>query len=243
MPPTMTSPRTRLIVPLDFQTLREAVEMAQRLAGLAEMFKVGLELFNAEGPPAIRAISDIAGPVFYDCKLFDIPNTVAGAAASVTRMRVGMFNVHALGGREMMRAAARVTAQKAADLEIARPLVLGVTMVTSLGADDLQDLGIARTMRDQVVALAQLSRDCGLDGVVASPHEIAEIKQACGDDFIVVAPGVRPAWASHGDQKRVTTPNEAAAAGADYVVIGRPITQAADPAAAAMRVAQELAEA
>ncbi|HUT75414.1 MAG TPA: orotidine-5'-phosphate decarboxylase [Armatimonadota bacterium] len=233
----------KLITALDFPTLREAAQMAEKLAGLVQMFKVGLELFNAEGPPALRAISDIAGAVFYDSKLMDIPNTVAGAAASIVSARVAMFNVHASGGREMMQAAVRAAADKAAELEIERPLVLGVTVLTSMDEAGMRELGIARGMREQVLALAQMAREAGLDGVVASPHEIADLKQACGEDFVVVTPGVRPDWAPHGDQKRVMTPRQAAAAGADYVVVGRPITRAPDPTAAAMRVSQELASA
>jgi len=237
----MARSHPRLIVALDHPTLREALEVAGKLAGLADIFKVGLELFNAEGPAAVRAVSDAAGPVFYDSKLMDIPNTVAGAAASITRMRVAMFNVHALGGVEMMRAAARAAADKADELEVPRPLVLGVTVLTSLSEEDLRGLGVTRPVREQVVALAQMAREAGLDGVVASPHEIADIKQACGRDFVVVAPGVRPEWAGRGDQKRVMTPLQAAEAGADYVVVGRPIIQADDPAAAASRIARELA--
>ncbi len=237
----MASSHPKLIVALDYPTLREAEEMARGLAGLAEMFKVGLELFSAEGPPALRAIADIGGPVFFDGKLMDIPNTVAGAAAHITAARVAMFNVHALGGREMMRAAAHAAARKAEELEIARPLVLGVTILTSIDEPGLRELGVARAMRDQVSALAQMAREAEMDGVVASPQEIGDIRQACGRDFIIVTPGVRPTWADHGDQKRVMTPREAAQAGADYVVVGRPITRAHDPAQAAMRISQELA--
>ena len=231
----------RLIVALDFPTLREAVEVAEILAGTAAMFKVGLELFNAEGPAALRGISDVGGPVFYDSKLHDIPNTVAGAAASITSARVAMFNVHAMGGQEMMRAAVRGAAQRAQELGIQRPLVLGVTVLTSTSEEGLRETGVARSMCDQVVALARMARDAGLDGVIASPHEIGDVKEACGRDFLVVTPGVRPAWASRDDQKRVMTPQQAAEAGADYVVIGRPITRAPDPAEAAMRMLQELA--
>jgi len=237
----MARSHPRLIIALDFPTLREAVRVADKLAGLAEMYKVGLELFNAEGPAALRAIGDTAGPVFYDAKLMDIPNTVAGAAASLVSARVAMFNVHTLGGREMMEAAAHAAARKAEELEIQRPLVLGVTVLTSVNEHALRDIGIGRPMREQVVALAQIAREAGLDGVVASAHEIGDIKQACGHDFLVVTPGIRPTWADEGDQKRVMTPEQAAAAGADYVVVGRPITRAPDPAEAAMRISQELA--
>jgi orotidine-5'-phosphate decarboxylase len=235
----MTSQRPRLIVALDLSSLPDAVAMAQRLAGVADMFKVGLELFSAEGPAALRAIADI-GPVFYDAKLLDIPNTVAGAAANITAAGVAMFNVHATGGLEMMRAAVAAAGDKSTELEAARPLILGVTVLTSISEHGLQELGVARSMCEQVVALARMARDSGLDGVVASPHEIADIKQACGADFLVVTPGVRPAWAESDDQKRVMTPREAAAAGADFIVVGRPITRSQSPADAARRVLQEL---
>ena len=236
----MARSHPRLVVALDSPTLREAMDIAQKLAALVEMFKVGLELFSAEGPAALRAVSDVGGPVFYDSKLLDIPNTVAGAAASITSARVAMFNVHATGGAEMMRAAVRAAQQKAEELEIQRPLVLGVTVLTSMDEEMLRQIGVARSMREQVVALAQMARDAGLDGVVASPQEIGDVKSACGTDFVVVTPGIRPTWASQGDHKRVMTPRQAAAAGADYVVVGRPITRADDPAEAAMRVTQEL---
>ncbi|UCH36805.1 MAG: orotidine-5'-phosphate decarboxylase [Armatimonadota bacterium] len=237
----MARSRPKLIVALDFPALSEAREVAEKLAGLADVFKVGLELFSAEGPGVLRAIADIAGPVFYDAKLLDIPNTVAGAAGSITAQRVAMFNVHAMGGREVMSAAVRAAAHKAEELGIERPRVVGVTVLTSMDDDDLREAGVARPMREQVVALALSAREAGLDGVVASPQEIGDVRAACGSDFLVVTPGVRPTWASRGDQKRVMTPGEAAEAGADYVVVGRPITQAPDPAAAAMRISQELA--
>jgi len=233
----------RLIIALDFPALREAMTVAEKLAGMAAMFKVGLELFNAEGPAALRGISDVGGPVFYDSKLLDIPNTVAGAAASITSGRVAMFNVHAMGGLEMMRAAVHGATRKAEELGIQRPLVLGVTVLTSITEEGLRVTGVARPMREQVVALARMAQDAGLDGVVASAHEIGDVKDACGQGFLVVTPGIRPAWASAQDQKRVMTPRQAAQAGADYIVVGRPITRADNPAEAAMRISQELAAA
>ena len=237
----MTPSRTKLIVALDFPVLREAVAMAEKLAGVADMFKVGLELFSAEGPEALRAVAEIGGPVFYDSKLLDIPNTVAGAAAGITGACVAMFNVHATGGAEMMEAAVGAASEKAEQLAIPRPLVLGVTVLTSIDEDVLTQIGVARSMREQVTALAQMARRAGLDGVVASPHEIRDVKEACGEDFLVVTPGIRPATSERGDQKRVMTPGEAARAGADYIVVGRPITRAGDPAEAAVLIAQELA--
>jgi orotidine-5'-phosphate decarboxylase len=239
----MARSRPKLIVALDFPTVREAAAAAETLAGVADMFKVGLELFNAEGPAALRAIGDIGGPVFYDSKLLDIPNTVAGAAAGLTMARVAMFNVHAAGGAEMMQAAAGAAARTAEGLGISRPLVLGVTVLTSIDEDTLRQIGVARSVRDQVVALARMARDAGLDGVIASPHEIRDVKETCGEDFLVVTPGIRPAGSERGDQKRVMTPGEAAQAGADYIVVGRPITRAGNPGEAAARIVQELAAA
>jgi orotidine-5'-phosphate decarboxylase len=242
----MARNRVGLIVALDFPTLGEAIALAQVLAGRVAMFKVGLELFSAEGPAALRAIADIGGPggappaVFYDAKLHDIPNTVAGAAAAITAAGVAMFNVHSAGGAAMMEAALRAAARKAEELHARRPQVLGVTVLTSIDQEALRQIGVARPMREQVVALARAAQDAGLDGVVASPLEIADVKQACGEDFVVVTPGIRPAWTCHQDQKRVMTPGEAARAGADYVVVGRPVTRAADPVEVVERITQEL---
>lgn len=236
----MASAPTKLIVALDFSSLADAVAMAHGLAGMADLFKVGLELFSAEGPAALRAVADVGRPVFYDAKLLDIPNTVGGAAANITAAGAGMFNVHATGGGEMMRAAVGAAGAKAAELGITRPLILAVTVLTSIDDQALRAIGVVRDMREEVVALARMSQDAGLDGVVASPHEIRDVKEACGRDFLVVTPGVRPSWADSGDQKRVMTPREAAAAGADYVVVGRPITRAEAPAEAARSIRQEL---
>jgi len=239
----MTSSPTKLIVALDFSSLADATAMAEQLTGVADMFKIGLELFSAEGPAALRAVAAIGGPVFYDAKLLDIPNTVAGAAANITAAGVGMFNVHATGGGEMMRGAVRAAANQVARLGIARPLVVGVTVLTSIDDQRLREIGVVRSMREQVVTLARMAQDAGLDGVVASPHEIGDVKDACGRAFIVITPGVRPTWADAGDQKRVMTPRQAAVAGADYVVVGRPITRAEAPAEAARRIRQELSSA
>jgi len=237
----MARSHPRLIVALDFPTLPEAMTVAEKLTGTAAMFKVGLELFSAEGPAALRGVADVGAPVFYDSKLLDIPNTIAAAAAGITAARVAMFNLHIVGGPEMMRAAVQGATRKAQELEIERPLVLGVTVLTSINEEGLRETGVTRPLREQVVALARMAQDAGLDGVIASPHEIAVIKDACGQSFLVVTPGVRPTWASADDQKRVMTPREAAEAGADYIVVGRPITRAEDPAAVAIRISQELA--
>jgi orotidine-5'-phosphate decarboxylase len=199
------------------------------------MFKVGLQLFTAEGPGIVRRIMDAGERVFLDLKLHDIPNTVQRAAREAARLGVAMFDVHAGGGAAMIRAA-----REALDDLPDRPLLLGVTVLTSLENGDLEALGVHATAMDHAVALARLGQQAGLDGVVASPHEIAAIKAACGERFLVVTPGIRPAGSAMGDQKRVTGPAEALAAGADCLVIGRPILEAPDPLQALERILREI---
>jgi orotidine-5'-phosphate decarboxylase len=206
------------------------------------MLKVGLELFNSAGPGALEAIGDL-GDVFYDSKFYDIPNTVAGAAAAVGRLGVRMFNVHALGGRAMMRAAKEGAAKGAAQAGFPPPLVIAVTIVTSIGDEALrEELGIAETAAEAVPRLALLAKESGLDGVVASVHEVPEIKRVCGKNFLTVTPGIRPSWAEAGDQTRVATPRAALSAGADYLVIGRPIIRAEDPGQALARILSDIGE-
>jgi orotidine-5'-phosphate decarboxylase len=213
--------------------------MARRLLDLAGMFKIGKQLFTAEGPKAVEAIAKLGTQVFLDLKLHDIPNTVAGAVRVAGSLRgVRLVNVHALGGFEMMRAAAR-----AAKASSTKPKVLAVTLLTSMNAREARRLGIAGPMERRVVALAKLAQRAGLDGVVASPLEIRAIRRACGPRFLIVTPGVRPAASSRGDQARIATPGEAIRAGADYLVVGRPITSARDPRAAAQRILDEMAQA
>ena len=220
--------RQRLIVALDFPSLAQALEMAERLMGRVGMLKIGLELLMAEGPWAASRLVGMGVSVFADTKLSDIPNTVAGAAAAIARLGVSMFNVHATAGVEAMRAAREASDKAAVEAGKQRPLVLGVTVLTSLDQDSLAQQGISSTVLEQVVRLARLSEKAGLDGVVASPAEVRAIKEACGADFITVVPGIRP-QAVEDDQRRTMTPREAVEAGADYIVIGRPITKAADP--------------
>jgi orotidine-5'-phosphate decarboxylase len=213
--------------------------MARRLLGLAGMFKIGKQLFTAEGPKAVETIAKLGTQVFLDLKLHDIPNTVAGAVRVVGSLQgVRLVNVHALGGFEMMRAAAR--AAKASSI---KPKVLAVTLLTSMNAREAGRLGIGGPLERRVVALAKLALRAGLDGVVASPLEIRAIRRACGPRFLIVTPGVRPATSSRGDQARIATPGEAIRAGADYLVVGRPITSARDPRAAAQRILDEMAQA
>ncbi|MFB3882358.1 MAG: orotidine-5'-phosphate decarboxylase [Armatimonadota bacterium] len=237
----MTDLRDRIIIALDYPELDPALRMAELIGARVGMLKVGLELFNSAGPPAIAAIRQRAARIFYDSKFLDIPNTVAGAAAAAARMGVSMFNVHALGGAAMM-AAAREAAQKAAsDAGLPVPLVIGVTILTSLGDREVQrELGLPSSASEAALRLAQLAKEAGLDGVVASVGEVPSIKRACGKDFLTVTPGIRPAWARLGDQARVATPREALEAGSDLLVIGRPITRADDPAAALEMVLREM---
>jgi orotidine-5'-phosphate decarboxylase len=237
----MTDARDRIIVALDYPDLSPALEMAALVGPRVGMLKIGLELFNSAGPPAIAALRERGARIFYDCKFSDIPNTVAGASAAAARMGVSMFNVHALGGVKMMVAAREAAHRAAEDAGLPPPFVIGVTIVTSLNDGEVQrDLGIPQSAREAALRLAVLSREAGLDGVVASADEVAEIKRACGMDFIAVTPGIRPSGAAIGDQARVATPEDALAVGSDYLVIGRPITRADDPAQALADILREM---
>ena len=229
----------RIFVALDTQDLGRAAALARALAGLVGGVKIGKELFTAHGPDGVRAVAG-GVPLFLDLKFHDIPNTVAGALRSAIHLRPAFVNVHASGGKAMLEAAVQAVAEGAEDAGVPRPQLLGVTGLTRLGEDDLGDVGQAGPLADQVLRLAHLAQSCGLDGVVCSPREIAAIKAACGPDFVLMVPGIRPAWAASGDQKRVMTPGEALAAGADYLVIGRPVTGAQDAAAAARRIVEEI---
>lgn len=230
----MAESTNRIIVPLDFPTLAEAARMAKRLAGKVAAVKIGKQLFTAEGPAAIRAMHDLGYRVFLDLKYHDIPNTVASAVEAAQAHGVWLLNVHASGGRIMMRAAAAAAAGPG------RPLVIGVTVLTSLSEEEYRAItGTTWTIEAQVRHLAREAQAAGLDGVVASPHEIRAIRADCGPGFLIVTPGVRPADAARDDQQRVMTPGEAVRSGADYLVIGRPITAAADPVEAADRIAIE----
>lgn len=234
----------KLILALDVPTREEALSLVERLRPYVGVFKVGLQLFNACGPSILREVQERGGRVFYDGKFSDIPNTVAGAAAEATKAGVCMFNVHAHGGTAMMRAAVESARQVAAERGRPRPWVIGVTVLTSLDETALQEeLQVTVPLPDHVVHLAQLSQQAGLDGVVASPQETLRIRAACGDNFLIVTPGIRPAGATAEDQKRITTPAQALRAGADFLVIGRPITAHPDPIAAAQQVLAEMAAA
>jgi len=213
-------------VALDVPSAAQAVALAETLRPYVGGFKVGLELFCACGPQIVEEIG--ARDVFLDLKFHDIPNTVRGAAAGAARLGVGILNVHCLGGADMMRAAV----ESAREID-AQTKVIGVTILTSHDAASLQALGLNEEPEAAVRRLARLAREAGLDGVVCSAREIAAVRKECGDDFLLVTPGIRPAGAALGDQKRVMTPREAMDAGADWLVVGRPITDASDPAQAA----------
>ena len=232
----------KIILALDVSTEGDAVEMVKELKDHVGAFKVGLELFNSTGPKIFELLRSAgADRIFYDGKFHDIPNTVAGAARAAARMQVWMFNVHAPGGSAMMRTASDAAAEEADRLGIERPLILGVTVLTSISQEVLNhELSVLTLVENQVTHLAELAQASGLDGVVASPHEIAQIKSACGPGFLVVTPGVRPAWAAANDQARIMTPSAAVQAGADYLVIGRAITGASDRKGAALRIIEEL---
>jgi orotidine-5'-phosphate decarboxylase len=239
MPPR--APRDRVFVALDVESLSAAEAMMDRLDGVVTRYKIGNQLFTAAGPAAVEAVQKRGAEVFLDLKFHDIPNTVAGAAREAARMGVFMFNVHASGGRAMMKGAADAGAAAARDLKVRRPLAIAVTVLTSLDRAALQrELGVAASVEGHVLHLCDLAREAGLDGCVASPQEIGAIRNGLGRDWVIVTPGVRPAGAERGDQARVATPGAAARAGAHFLVVGRPITGAADPARAAEAIVAEL---
>lgn len=233
--PSMTA-RDRLIVALDLPSAAAATHMAEKLETLAGMFKVGSELFTAEGPVVVRYLVATGKKVFLDLKFHDIPNTVRAAAREAAQLGVSMFNVHASGGRKMMEAAR----EGALDGASQPPVVLAVTILTSLDSRDLSEVGLTGTPEEAVVRLARLAQEAGLGGVVASPREVTAIRRACGPDFRIVVPGIRPADAEANDQARVATPAAAVLAGADYLVVGRPITGAPDPIAASNAVVADM---
>ena len=231
-------PRDRLIVALDVPGLAEATALLDRLAGVVSIFKVGLTLLAAAGPAAVELVRQRGGRVFLDVKLHDIPAQVAGAVRQAARLDVAMLTVHASGGREMLLAAAGAVAA----LGPGRPRVLAVTVLTSLDRASLQrDLGVPMAVEGHVLRLAALAHEAGCDGVVASPQEARRLRLLLGPDALVVTPGVLPASASSDDQARVATPGAACRAGADYLVVGRPITASPDPAAAAESIMAEMA--
>jgi orotidine-5'-phosphate decarboxylase len=227
------TPRDRLIVALDVADAATARGMVDRLAGHVGMFKVGSQIFTAAGPEFVREVIARGEKVFLDLKFHDIPNTVAGAVSAAGQLGVSLVDVHALGGEEMLEAA--VGALPAMGIRL-----LAITILTSHDENTLGRIGVSGSVADGVRRLAVLAKAAGADGVVASPQEVALVREACGKDFLVVTPGIRPAGSSRGDQARTATPAAAVAAGADYIVVGRPILEAHDPAAAADAIVREL---
>lgn len=233
--------KQRLIFALDVDNLDDARAWVGQLAGEVGMFKVGKQLFTRCGPEVVEMIRAAGGEVFLDLKYHDIPNTVAKASIEAARLGVQMFNVHALGGANMMRTMAQQVRQAAADEGFPLPIMLAVTILTSSTEEDLRAVGIEKPVVEMVPMLAALAQQSGLSGVVASAQEMPLIRQRCGRDFVVVTPGVRPSFAAQDDQQRVMTPAQAIEAGSDYLVVGRPIAKAADPVAAARAIVAEMA--
>jgi orotidine-5'-phosphate decarboxylase len=234
------SMRERLILALDVDHLDHVKHLVQLLAPEVGMFKVGKQLFTCAGPQAVRLIHEIVGEVFLDLNFHDIPTTVAKAAVEATRLGVKMFNVHASGSLEMMRATVKEVHRICRQEKRRQPIMLAVTVLTSLNQDDLKRVGVDGKVADQVVRLALLTKEAGMDGVVASPHEVADIRSACGRRFVIVTPGIRPVAGNRNDQQRVMTPADAIAAGVDYIVVGRPIVEAKDPVSAAREIVAEM---
>ena len=240
-------PRSSLIVALDFDSLKSALSFARSVADLVGMFKVGSQLFSNAGPEAVRQVAALGNGVFLDLKYHDIPNTVAGAVlASAAIPGVQLVNVHALGGSAMLKAAAQAISA-GVPMGADRPRLIAVTVLTSMDQKTMREAGIAGTPLTRAAKLAQLAKKCGVDGAVASVQEAKAIRKACGRDFLIVTPGVRPAEKSGAkrkdDQARTATPAQAIEAGSDYLVVGRPITASSDPRAAAQAIVDEIAAA
>ena len=226
--------KSKIFVALDVESKAKALEIVSDLKGLGACFKIGKQLFTSTGPELVKEIVGMGEDVFLDLKYHDIPNTVAKAGLAAAELGVKIFNVHASGGRKMMEAV-----RSEMDKLQNPPLVLAVTILTSLGEEDIREVGFDRTIPEQIAKLAKLAKDSGMDGVVASPLEIELIRETCGRDFKILTPGIRPAFAAVNDQKRIATPAEALRKGADYLVIGRPITAAENRRVAFLKILEE----
>ena len=232
--------KDRIYCALDTPDLAAACGLATALVGHVGGMKLGLEFFSACGPDGFRRVAETGMPVFLDLKLHDIPNTVAGAVAALVPLGPAIMTVHTGGGPAMMRAAADTAAEAAEKAGVARPAIIGVTVLTSLDDGDLGRMGVVGGTGGQVMRLAELAHDSHLDGIVCSPQEVEAIRAECGEDFMLVVPGIRPEGTDADDQKRIMTPKQAVSEGADILVIGRPITRAPDPLAAARAIAQSI---
>ncbi|MCM8760604.1 MAG: orotidine-5'-phosphate decarboxylase [Candidatus Omnitrophica bacterium] len=235
-------PKNRLIVALDVDTQKKALDLCDKLKGEVVAVKIGSELFSSCGPSVVEAVIKNGVKVFLDLKFHDIPNTVSKAVLSATRLGVFMVNVHALGGYEMMKKASESVMIEAQRMKIEKPKLIAVTILTSMDEKALKKVGIDDNINREVLRLAVLAKDAGLDGVVASPKETALIRQKLGKDFIIVTPGVRPTWTEAQDQKRIATPADAIRDGASFIVVGRPVIEAPDPAGAARRILKEIGQ-
>jgi len=230
----------RLIVALDVPDMKSAKHLVKILYPTVEIFKIGSYLFTACGPEVVEMVHKTGGKVFLDLKFHDIPNTVANAASEVAKMGVFMFNVHASGGAKMMQAAVDAARKAAAVAAKPKPLVLAVTVLTSMDEPDLRQMGILRNTDEQVMHLAAIAQEAGCDGVICSVEEASNIRKTLGNNFVIVTPGIRPSGSDIADQKRIATPHSAIEAGADYIVVGRPIIEAQDPVAVANKILEEM---
>jgi orotidine-5'-phosphate decarboxylase len=229
-----------IICAIDTGDLAAANQLCKDIAPHVGMIKLGLEFFMAHGPQGVRALEQHRLPIFLDVKLHDIPNTVSKAIKSLSTLPLSIITIHTAGGREMMRSAAQIAKEEADKLNKPAPLIIGITVMTSLDESDLQSIGVEASALQQVERLAKLAHLSSLDGVVCSAHEVTAVKHYCGREFITVVPGIRPITAALNDQKRVLTPTDALAKGADYLVIGRPITNDPNPALAAKKIKESL---
>jgi orotidine-5'-phosphate decarboxylase len=232
-PSSTIRPRDRLIVALDFPTSSKALALVSALSGSVSIYKIGLQLYAAEGPEIVRRVAATGAQVFLDLKLHDIPNTVAKAVAAAGELGVQMLTVHLSGGRAMLEAAVEARSPNLS--------LLGVTVLTSATPETLAQIGVNCGIEEQVLRLARLGRESGIDGLISSPHEVRILREQLGNEMKLITPGVRPSWAAANDQKRFTTPAEALKNGADYLVVGRPITADPDPRKAVERLLEEIA--
>jgi len=230
----------KLICAVDKKDVQSALDLCTQIKPSVGLIKLGLEFFTINGPQGVSTIKECGVPIFLDLKFYDIPNTVAQAVSSAVRVGVDMLTIHASGGKDMMKAASNAAKEVAAKLGIAPPMVLGVTVLTSMDISDLSSIGVSRKLEDQVLSLAHLAKESGLEGIVCSPLEISLIKKEFGDSLKLIVPGIRPEGGGGDDQKRVMTPTQAIKNGADFIVVGRPITNATNPAEAAQNICNEI---